>query len=346
MKIAIVNDCVPFIYGGAELLVDNLKTKLIENGHKVVLIQIPFYSHPPSKILEQIVACRLLSLEDIDKVIAFKFPSYYIKHPNKVLWLIHQFRQVYDLWGTPYQSIPETNSGLKIKNFIIESDNVFLKEPKKIYTNSKIVSSRLKQYNNIASEVLYPPLLDPKRYFFREYGNFIFYPSRITKIKRQFLAIESMRYVKTNVKLIIAGNPDSGEELILIKKLVEKYNLKDKVKIIAKWISEREKINLFADALASLYIPYNEDSYGFVSLESYYSKKPVITCNDSGGTLELVEDGINGYITFPGPRELAEIMDKMYSNKKITKKLGVAGYGKLISMDISWDNVIKKLLNK
>ncbi len=346
MKIAIVNNCVPFVYGGAELLADSLKIKLIENGHKVTLIQIPFLSHPPQKILEHIAACRLLSLEDIDKVIAFKFPSYYIKHPNKVLWLIHQFRQVYDLWETSYQNIPKTNLGLKIKGFIIKSDNIFLKEPKKIYTNSKIVSLRLKQYNNLNSEVLYPPALNPEQFYFREYGNFVFYPSRITKIKRQCLAIESMRYVKTNVKLIIAGNPDTEEELKQINRLIEEYNLKDKVKVIARWISEKEKNNLLADSLACLYIPYNEDSYGFVSLESYYSKKPIITCSDSGGTLELIKDGINGYISTPEPKALAEIMDKLYSNKKLTKKLGETGYEKLISMKIGWDNVIKKLLDK
>lgn len=344
MKIAIVNNWAPFVYGGAELLADNLKTKLIKNGHKVILIQIPFLSHPPQKILEHIIACRLLSLEDVDKVISFKFPSYYIKHPNKVLWLIHQFRQVYDLWGTKFQNIPKTNLGLKIKDFIIKSDNIFLKETKKIYTNSKIVSLRLKKYNNLSSEVLYPPVLNSEQFYFQEYGDFIFFPSRITKIKRQYLAIESMRYVKTNVKLIIAGSPDTEEELKRINKLIEKYNLKDKVKIIAKWISEKDKINLYASSLACLYIPYKEDSYGFVSLESYYSKKPVITCHDSGGTLELIKDGINGYIISPEPKVLAEIMDKLYSNKKLAKKLGVTGYEKLVSMNISWNTVIQKLL--
>jgi len=344
MKIAIVNNCVPFVYGGAELLADNLKTKLTESGHKVTLIQIPFISHPPERILEHIVACRLLSLEDVDRVIAFKFPSYYIKHPNKVLWLIHQFRQVYDLWGTAYQNIPETDLGQKIKNFIIKSDNIFLKEAKKIYTNSKIVSYRLKKYNNFNSEVLYPPIINPEQFYFREYGDYIFYPSRITKIKRQYLAVESMKFTKSNVKLIIAGNPDTNKELNYIHEIVKKYNLYDKVKVIGRWISNKEKNDLFAHALGSFYIPYDEDSHGFVSVESYYSKKPVITCRDSGGTSELIRNGINGFIVSPEPKALAETIDKLYLKKKLAKKLGMAGYEKIISMNINWETVIQNLL--
>jgi glycosyltransferase involved in cell wall biosynthesis len=46
---------------------------------------------------------------------------------------------------------------------------------------------------------------------------------------------------------------------------------------------------------AVLFAPYQED-YGYVTLEAFLSRKPVITARDSGGTLEFVEDGVNGYV--------------------------------------------------
>jgi len=347
-KIVIANTQVPFVSGGAEYLAERLQKKIIEYGHKAEIVRIPFKWYPPERIPEHILACRLLDLtqasgEDIDVLIGLKFPAYYIKHPNKVLWLLHQFRQVYDLWGTKYQDIPSTPEGLKIRDIIIQSDNTFLREAKKIYTNSKIVAKRLKDFNNIDATLLYPPLDDSDKFYCGEFSDYIFYPSRVNIIKRQALAIESIKYVKTNAKLVIAGKADNESYMNYLQDIIKKNNLQDKVKLMGV-ITQNEKFKLFADALGCLYIPYDEDSYGFVTLESFYSKKPVITCIDSGGTLETVEDGINGYIVPPEPEVIASAIDELYSNKERAKKMGMAGYEKLLSLNISWDNVIEALL--
>jgi glycosyltransferase involved in cell wall biosynthesis len=343
MRVAIVNNCVPFIYGGAEFLADSLKEKLIEHGHQAAVIKIPFKWNPPQKILEHMLACRLLRVENIDKVIALKFPAYYIKHPNKELWLLHQFRQAYDLWGTPYQDLPSTPDGLRIREAIIQADNSFLREANGVFTISKVVTDRLKRFNGISSEVLYPPLRNPERYHENECGDYLFYPSRISRGKRQGLAIEAMKYTESDVKLIIAGNPDAPEDLEYIKSIVKKNRLESKVNIMGKWITEEDKIELIANSLGCLFIPYNED-YGYVSLEAYHSKKSVITCRDSGGTLEFVEDGVSGFVVTPEPEAIASAMDRLFYSKELSKRMGQAGFEKLRSMNINWDHVIERLV--
>lgn len=343
MKIAIVTNCVPFIYGGAEFLADSLKDKLIEYGHKAQVIQVPFAWEPSSRVLEHILACRLLKIGNTDRVIALKFPAYYIEHDNKVLWLLHQFRQAYDLWDTPYQGIPSTPEGFKIREAIINSDNKYLSEVKKIYTNSKVVSNRLKKFNNIESEVLFPPLMESEKFYCSDYGDYIFYPSRISHSKRQYLAIESMKYTKSDVKLIIAGSPDSKSDLEYIVSLVEKNKLENKVKIIGNFISQEEKAEFFANSLGNIYIPFDEDSYGYVTLEAYHSKKPVISCTDSGGTDVVVKDGITGFMVEPEAKAIAEAMDKLYFDKKLAQKMGESGLENLFSLNITWDNVIERL---
>jgi glycosyltransferase involved in cell wall biosynthesis len=348
MKIMIVNNCVPFVYGGAEFLADSLRDKLIEYGHQAILIKIPFTWDPPQKILENILLNRLIRVNqnvadiDADRVIALKFPVYYIEHPNKVLWLLHQFRQVYDLWGTQY-GLPQTPENIRIKEAIIQADNLYLRKAKRICTNSSVVSGRLKRFNDIDSEVLYPPLMDAERYHTKDYGDYIFYPSRIVSGKRQQDAIESMKHVKSGVKLVIAGHSERRDWLDHLESLVRDNGLSDRVKIIGRWISQEEKIELFANALGAVYIPVDEDSYGYVSLEAYHSKKPVITCTDSGGTLEVVEDGKTGYVVPPEPRALAEAMDKLYYDKASAQKMGDNGLEKVRSMHISWDHVIQRL---
>ena len=73
----------------------------------------------------------------------------------------------------------------------------------------------------------------------------------------------------------------------------------DRVELIARWISEEEKADLLSRCAGLMYIPFDEDSYGYPTLEAYHSGKPVLSCTDSGGTREIVEDGVTGLMTAP-----------------------------------------------
>lgn len=346
MKIAIVNNMVPYIYGGAEFLADSLCRKLEEYGHQAMVITYPFSWVPKEQILDSIMAVKLNQLYNTDLAIALKFPAYYIEHPNKKLWLLHQFRQAYDLHGTEYGMFCETDEKDKaIRQAIIDMDNrLFTELEGRIFTNSRVVSQRLLKYNGFHSEILYPPLMDASLYSgSEEYGDYIFYPSRVNHSKRQYLAIEAMRYTKSKVKLIIAGKGDSKSDEEYLFSLIEKYDLEDKVQYYNRFISEEEKVNLFQRSLAGIYIPYDEDSYGYVTLEAFHAEKAVISCTDAGGTDVVVKDGITGYMTEPTPAALGEAMDKLYLNKRNAEEMGKNGMRLIEELGITWDNVIRRL---
>lgn len=343
MKIGIVTTYVPFVRGGAEILAENLRDKLIEYGHEAIIINIPFKWYPSEKIIEHILATRLINVANVDRVIALKFPAYFVQHGNKVLWLLHQFRQVYELWGTDYQDLPDTPEGNTVRDIIIHCDNQFLPEAKKIYTNSNIVGERLRNYNNIESSILFPPLMNPENYFCEQYGDFFFYPSRITRGKRQFLAVQAMKYTKSPAKLVIAGSPEHPEDLKMLHKIIREDKTHKKVTIIDYYISEEEKVQYYASCRGCIYIPYDEDSYGYVTLESYHAKKPVITCDDSGDTTVLVHDGRSGFVTSSDPKEIALAIDKMYYDSKLAQKMGECGLEIVKKLNISWDYVIRGL---
>jgi len=344
MKIIIASTIVPFIEGGGTFIVDWTAKKLQEEGHKVEILKIPF-SHVHSHIEQQMLALRLCNLADsCDRFISIRTPSYIISHPNHVVWFIHHYRYAYEFWNTNLQSgIPLTSSGFKERDAVIQADNIYLRKVKKIFTNSLEVGGRLKKYNNIESEVLYPPLLDDKMFHNNEYGNYIYYSSRIAGNKRQYLAVQAMKYTKSKVKLLLSGYPDTPHNAEALNKLIEAENLQDKVTFICRWISEKEKVHYFSDCLAAIYIPYDEDSYGYPSLEAFSSKKAVITCSDSGGTDELITNNINGFIVDPNPEALAAAMDKLYNDKKIARELGHNAYVTLQEKGINWNNVINKL---
>ncbi len=343
MKILVANNCVPFVRGGAEHLADALTEKLNEFGHQAMLVRIPFRWEPPGKMLESMLACRLMRTPNVDRIIAFKFPAYYLPHDNKFLWLVHQFRQVYDLWGTPYQGMEATPENLAVRRSIIEADNTFLPEARKIYTNSATTSARLKRFNQISSEVLYPPLLDTSHFRFGETGEYIFCAGRITTSKRQHLLVEAMQYTRTNVRLVIAGKSEDAADAQQIAKLIARHNLAGRVTVIDRFISEEEKAAYFADALGAAYIPFDEDSYGYVTMEAFYSGKPVITTTDSGGILQVVREAETGYVAEPTPAALAAAMDRLYEDPARARTLGRAGYDLIQSMGLTWEHVVSTL---
>ena len=98
MKIALVNTMTPFVRGGAEILVDDLRGQLAERGHQVELFRLPFPNDYAVGLPELVLASKLLDFSSYDRVIAFKFPAYCVCHRHRTLWLFHQFRQVYDLF--------------------------------------------------------------------------------------------------------------------------------------------------------------------------------------------------------------------------------------------------------
>lgn len=341
MKVAIVNNQAPFVRGGAELLAEWLSEKLEQYGHQAEIVRVPFQWNPHERIVDHMLAARLLRLVNVDRVIALKFPAYYVPHEDKVLWLLHQFRQVYDLWDTPYQDIPGTPTGHRIRDAVMSADRRYLPEAKRIFTISKTVGHRLSLYSGLQSKVLFPPLLDPEPYRCDGYGDYFFFPSRITAGKRQYMAVEAMAHLNSSARLVIAGQPESPADLERLMAVVHQHSLEDRVEVIPRWITDEEKLSLLAGARGVVYPPFGED-YGYVTLEGFHARKPVLTFVDSGGTIEFVEDGRNGFVC-ESVEGLAEAIDRLAEDDGLTERLGQAGLETIDELGISWDRVIECL---
>ena len=85
--------------------------------------------------------------------------------------------------------------------------------------------------------------------------------------------------------------------------------MEQRVELIPRWISEEEKAELIARSAGVLYIPFDEDSMATSRSRRFMLYKPVITCRDSGGTLEIIEDGVNGLVADPDA-DLARSSDR------------------------------------
>lgn len=346
MRVVIATVQVPFISGGAEAQAESLRAELRLRGHEAEIVTIPFKWYPSTTLVNGIRMARWLDLTEvnghpIDVVIALKFPAYCLEHPRKVIWLLHQHRQAYDLWGTPFGDMHAWPEGETVRRFIFESDRRAFSGARAVFTDSRNVSDRLMRYNGIASTPLYHPPSTRDSLRCAGYGDFVFYPSRIDPMKRQDLLIAACRYLKSGVGVRIAG-AGPRERLDALTNQVRRAGLEDRVRILGH-VTDEEKTDLYARCLAVYFGGYDED-YGYIPLEAFLSSKPVIVHGDAGGPLEFVEDGVSGWVTEPRPEALAEVIDRLATDPELARRMGEAGHREVRRRRIDWDHVLEMLL--
>lgn len=332
--------------GGAEFLAQNLKRALITSGHEAEIVTMPFIDAPDYLLENHIVAARLMDINNswgghVDLCIGLKFPAYYMPHENKVIWALHQHRQAYDLFDTEYSRLKNDETGCEIRRIVYQADNTYLPEAKRIYTIAQNVSRRMEKYNGIISKPLYHPCPDMEKFYCDGYEDYILMPSRINITKRQKLAIEALAETRTDIKLYIVGKADNLELLNELRKIILEKHLENRVRLL-DYVSQEEKISLYAKAKAVLFIPIDED-YGYITLEGMASSKPIITASDSGGPLEFVLNEQTGKVVEPTPKDIARAIDEIAVSKTIAKEFGTFGRQHIYEMEITWDKVVKEL---
>jgi glycosyltransferase involved in cell wall biosynthesis len=342
-RIVLCSTHVPFSYGGAEMLVESLRDQLAARGHEVDVVALPFAWADRVQLLKSGLAWRLLDLTSaggkrIDLVIATRFPSYLVRHPRKVVWLVHQMRQVYDLLGTPYSDFTEAPRDQKVIEMVRTMDRRTLSEARSVFTISQNVADRLQRFNDVAAEVLYPPPKLDAEIHPGPFGDYVFSVGRLDPLKRFDLLIKAMKHTTTAVRCRIAGTGPDREKL---EALIDKLGVRERVELLG-WVDDREVVEQYAGALAVFYAPYDED-YGYVTVEAFKAGKPVLTAADSGGVLEFVEDGKNGFICpSDAPRDLAARLDALYRDREKAKTLGERGRETVAR--IGWDAVVERLV--
>jgi len=314
---------------------DNMVSALRAGGHQAELVRLPV-AWEKGRLFDAPLAWRMVPL-DADLVIATNFPSYFIRHPNKVVWLFHQHRGSYDTVDSPWSDIGTDDISLEVQRLMIEWDNRALGEARRVFTISAAVADRLARYNGLVGTPLYhpPPLHD--RLHAGPFGRYVLCPTRLAANKRPQLAVEPLAHVTSDVASIVAGRGALAADLT---HLVDRLGLRDRVRL-AGFVPDDDLVELFAGALAVIYAPLDED-YGYVTLQAFRAGKPVITAADSGGVLEWVTDGHNGIVTDGTPEAIAEAVDRLAADPQEAQRMGEAG--RELVHDLSWQPVVDRLL--
>jgi glycosyltransferase involved in cell wall biosynthesis len=337
MRIAVCRPQLPFEFGGVEIFTGRLAAELRTRGHEADVVSLPFQTWPNDELMTSSALWRLVDLgphgtSPADLVIATKFPSYLIEHPNKVVWLVHQFRQAYDLDGTEHGQFGRSEDDRAARARIEQVDRLALGGARKLFATSRNVAGRLAGSTGLQAEVLPHP---PQELPFRcdRYDPFVLSVGRLDRLKRVDLLLEAAA-LEPELRVVIAGD---GPERATLETRAAGLGLGERARFAGR-VSEEKLTELYATCRAVYYAPVDED-FGMVPLEAFRSAKPVVTTADAGGPLDVVIDGETGRVAAPEP---AAVAGALLMSEEAARRYGEAG--RPVAEAITWDVAIERLL--
>ena len=342
--VAVVTSSPPLAEGGHLVIARALVTALRDAGHDADIVITPqnrFGRNVSSYFANRLTDVgRTADGRRVDQVISLRWPSYAVRHPAHVSWLNHTAREYYDLWDRFSAGLSSANRVKeRVRRSIIHRADTWLLRSNvtRLVAQSKTVQQRLRRFNGLESEVVYPPA--PQRpYRCEAFEPFVFAVSRFAPLKRLDLLVEALaRPEASGIRAVIAGE---GEQWSAIRQLVSDRGLADRVALPGR-IDDRALVDYYARCRAVVFTPLDED-YGFVTVEAFASGKPVITTTDSGGPAELVDDGVTGRVVAPEPGALAGALRELANSETLAARLGAAAAGRAATL--SWAATVNRLL--
>jgi len=319
--------------GGAERLYDALVEAFRRAGHQAQEVPVVADESTFEQIKRNYLACYDLDLSAFDLVISTKAPTWLVRHPRHVCYLVHTIRVFYDMFDSAFPDAGPQHRAQR--DLIHQLDTLALSAPRcrGVFSIGSEVSRRLRQWNGLDAEVLHPPLWGGD-FHAGVFGDYLLLPGRLHPWKRVDLVIRAMRHVRAPLRLVITGTGEAEQDLRALAKGDPRIEFLGRV-------SDAELVELYAGAYAIAFTPMRED-YGYVTLEAFASAKPVITCRDSGEAASIVRESMAGYVCPPDPKAIGEHIDMIWQDRERAEALGLAGQAWVSCL--SWGNIADRLI--
>lgn len=321
--------------GGAERLYRSLTDGFTAIGCEAELI-MPVCDEGS---FEQIVAnydhFAAMDLARFDVVVSTKTPTYAIRHPRHVVYLVHTVRAFDDMF---HQSFPDARDELyRYRAAIQARDFEALSTARARFAIGHEVVGRLYRWTGLEADVLHPPL-GVTGFSPGPPGDYFFLPGRLHPWKRVDLVIAAVRASSLPMRLLIAGTGQAEPEL---RRLAGDD---PRIEFLGH-IDDKALTAHYSGALAIPFVPIRED-YGYVTLEAFASGKPVLTCRDSGEPAHIVRHGENGLICRPRVESLRQGLEWLFEHREEAVRMGQHGAAQLATARaaMGWPELASRLL--
>src|SRR5262245_10872283 len=323
--------------GGAEAFYAGLLGGLRSIGVAADRVNVPIDESSFEAVMASYSRCYDLDLRQYDLIISTKAPTYMVRHPRHVSYLVHTLRVFYDRFASEFG---EGTADLRRQRALIHQLDKAALHPDRVrrhftigHTNYRRLIDTDSFWRGIRYEVLHPPAtitgFKPPRP-----GRYVFLPGRLHRWKRASLVVQAFRRLTHDIPLLIAG---IGEDEPQVRQAAGDDS---RVRFLGE-VSDEQLLDLYAGALVVPFVPVQED-YGLITIEAFKSHKPVITCTDSGEPLRFVKEGETGFVVQPDARELADRLAYIVDHPE-----GAAQMGKRAARavaHINWERIVAALL--
>ncbi len=214
-----------------------------------------------------------------------------------------------------------------IKNHYLAS----LHKMDRIIANSDNVRLRLLNFAGINAEVIHPPI-DADRFRWLGQDNYYVSTARLEPNKRVDLIIEAFRRMPDQRLIVLSG----GSEF---ERLKTKVSGMDNRIHFTGWQTDEQLRRWIGNAIATLYIPMNED-FGMSPVESMAAGKPVIGVAE-GGLLETILNGQTGILLPEEPvtHYIIEAVRQLTARRALTMRPACEARARSFSRDIFIDRM-------
>lgn len=384
MKIAIVGPSpIPFTVGGMENMMGSLYEQINHStSHQVELLKLPTREHGFWELIESYYQFYKLDVSHFDAILVSKYPAWMVQHNNKVFYVAHRLRGLYDTYHYMNQPLEVSRGNDKIDQLLDYMDAN--PHPQTLDVFFRL----LFQLRDTAGVEETPYFVFPGPFIRKLVHYMDDYAFRETEVETYFSISRTVKeradYFPSGSRVEVAYLPSGQasdktggyEHIFMVSRLdkpkridllikamkyvkseiplyiagtgperehLQKLAGSDKRIHFLGFVSNEEVDRYYANALVIPYFPQEED-YGLITYEAMMHKKPVITTVDAGGPVEFVTDYKTGFVTQCDPKAIAEKIDYMARHVDETKKMGENGFQ--LVRGITWKNVVDLILKE
>ena len=128
------------------------------------------------------------------------------------------------------------------------------------------------------------------------------------------------------------------EELLVAQAIVTARGVPSRVRFLGR-SSQQELLAEYASARCVVCPAFDED-FGLTCLEAMACGKPVIACTDGGGYIELIEDGVDGFLVAPTGPAIADAITRL-ADRDLARAMGARGRQK--ARRFTWPRAIDQV---
>ncbi len=325
MKVAVLDSQIPFRSGESEWLAGRLCEALRERGHVSELIRIPFNGERPQAVVDQMLAMRLVHLDNVDRAVALRFPAYLLAHEGRVVWLAERFGAAW-VSGLPGE----------VRVSVRAAERAYLGEAARVHAGSALLARTLARDVGVAASVLYAPLRSDGAHRCERYGDYLLLAGAESVTPGVCVAFAALSRAGGSARLVVAC---AREPTAALRQLPGELGVAGRVELVAAAAGSPGRIALLAGARAVVCV---EDACEEVAREAFASRKAVIALADCGCVPGLVRDGVSGRVAAT-LEELTAAFDEISQDAALAERHGATALGLLAELGISWDAVAAEL---